>query len=290
MSLIVSIGEVLWDVFPEQKRVGGASANFLWHCSQLGAEVELISAVGNDTDGREILDILSCHGIVSCLSKVNYPTGIVNVLLDEEGKPVYEITEGSAWDNIPVTSQNRDVVSKADVIHFGTLSQRNDVTAKTVKELLELTSNKCIKIFDINIRQSYYNKDIITTSLEYATVLKLSNEELPIVCEYYGLSGDIIEQLKSLKSLFSLDLIAYTRGPDGSILVSDREVDEHLGCPGKAVNSVGAGDSFLASLVSGVIKGRSLKHINDFANRVGTFVCSQDGATPILPKELVSNL
>jgi fructokinase len=121
-------------------------------------------------------------------------------------------------------------------------------------------------------------------------VLKLSDEELPLVCEYYGLNGDVIEQLKSLLLLFSLDLIAYTRGPDGSILVSNADVDIHPGCSGKAVNSVGAGDSFLASLASGMLKGRSLTHINDFANMVGTFVCSQDGATPILPEEIVHRL
>jgi len=286
--LVVSIGEVLWDIFGDEKRLGGASANFLWHSRQFGADVELISAVGNDDNGREIIDILDGNGIgTSCVQRLDYPTGIVNVILDNDGKPQYDIVEGSAWDNIYVNADNKNLVAKVDVIHFGSLAQRNHVTADSIKQLLNSASKDCIKVFDINLRQSYYNKEIIRDSLELATILKLSDEELPVVSDYFDIRGETpSEQLQNLLEVFNFHLIAYTCGPDGSMLVTANEIDVHLGCPGKAVNSVGAGDSFLAALTAGILRGDSLAEINDFANRVATFVCSQDGATPVLPEEL----
>ena len=283
--LVVSIGEVLWDIFGDEKRLGGASANFLWHSRQFGADVELISAVGNDDNGREIIDILHGNGIgTDCVEILDFPTGIVNVVLDDSGKPTYDIVEGSAWDNISVDADNKDLVAKADVIHFGSLAQRNHVTADSMKQLLNSASKECIIVFDINLRQSYYNKEIIQDSLEFATILKLSDEELPVVSDYFSIIGETVsEQLQNLLAMFNFHLIAYTCGPDGSMLVTDSEIDIHPGCPGNAVNSVGAGDSFLAALTAGIIRGDSLVEINDFANRVATFVCSQDGATPVLP-------
>ena len=286
--LVVSIGEVLWDIFGDGKRLGGASANFLWHSRQFGADVELISAVGDDDNGREIIDILHGNGIgIDCVEILDYPTGIVNVVLDDRGKPTYDIVEGSAWDNISVNSNNISIVEKADVIHFGSLAQRNHVTAASMKKLLTSASKECIKVFDINLRQDYYNKEIIQDSLELATILKLSDEELPVVVDYFSIRGETpAEQLQNLLEVFELNLIAYTCGPDGSMLLTAEDIDVHSGCPGKAVNSVGAGDSFLAALTAGIMRGDSLTTINDFANRVATFVCSQDGATPVLPDDL----
>ncbi len=286
--LVVSIGEVLWDVFGEEKRLGGASANFLWHSRQFGYDVELISAVGRDENGIEIIDLLNGNGIGNgCVQRTDYPTGIVNVILDNAGKPQYDIVEDSAWDNISVNKENINIVKKADVIHFGSLAQRNHITSDSLKKLLNYASKDCIKIFDINLRQSYYNKEIIRDSIEHANVLKLSDEELPVVIDYFSILGsDDIEKLQELLIRFNLDLIAYTRGPAGSVLVNADKIDVHPGCAGNAVNSVGAGDSFLAALTAGILRGYSLAETNELANRVATFVCSQDSATPVLSSQL----
>jgi fructokinase len=285
--IVAGIGELLWDVFPDGKRLGGAPVNFSYHCDQLGADGYPVSAVGADKLGAEIRGVLQENGIDDrYIAEVAHPTGTVQVTLDQ-GKPTYEICESVAWDYIPTTDAMAELAQKADAVGFGSLAQRNFSSRAAIHVFLERMKPEALKIFDVNLRQTYFSRATIESSLELCNILKLSDEELPVLADMFGIEGSILEQLEGLRAKFGLKLIAYTRGPDGSLLVTADETDDHPGCPGKAINTVGAGDSFTATLCMGLLNGKPLSEINDHANRVGTFVCSQDSATPVLPRELV---
>jgi fructokinase len=289
MSLIISIGEILWDRFPDRKELGGASANFLWHSQQLGHDTCLVSAVGNDDPGDEILAVLKRNKLSTQFIQQSdaYKTGEVNVVLDADGKPTYEIVENRAWDNIEFSDELAELAADAQVVHFGSLPQRCETSRKTIQELLQNCSHKCIKIFDINLRQHYFSEAVISDSLEQATVLKLSDEELPLLQKYYELpESSVISALRQLQERFNLHMIAYTCGAEGSILVAGNQLDEHSGISVDAVDSVGAGDSFSATICAGILAGKSLHEINIHANKVAGFVCTQRGATPVLPVQL----
>jgi len=306
--IVAGIGELLWDVFPEGKRLGGAPVNFSYHCHQLGATGYPVSAVGNDELGAEIRDVLVAKSLPDLFVAVDetHPTGTVQVTL-ENGKPRYEICEGVAWDHIPMSGPelcesafgspkepNRREVAKletlaqkTDAVCFGSLAQRNDVSRATIQAFLGAMRPETLKIFDVNLRQAFFSKEIIEASLSHANILKLSDEELPVLAEMFGIAGTVSEQLEALCEKFDLKLVAYTRGRDGSLLVAADETSDHPGCPGEAINSVGAGDSFTAALCLGLLNGNPLSEINEHANRVATYVCSQDGATPVLPADLL---
>lgn len=284
--IVAGIGELLWDVFPAGKRLGGAPVNFSYHCRQLGATGFPVSAVGADEPGAEIRSVLEEKELpLTCIAEDSHPTGTVQVTL-ENGKPHYEICEGVAWDYIPMSGTLEALAEKADAVCFGSLAQRNEVSRSTIHTFLGLMKPGALKIFDVNLRQSFFSKEIIETSLKHCGILKLSDEELPVLAGLFGLAGSTKEQLKKLRKMFDLQLIAYTRGPDGSLLVAAGKTDDHPGCPGTAVNSVGAGDSFTAALCMGLLNKKPPAEINEHANRVATFVCSQDSATPVLPDDL----
>ena len=286
--IVVGIGELLWDVFPGGKHLGGAPVNFCYHCDQLGATGHPVSAVGEDELGAEIRAVLESKGLADrCVVNVPHPTGTVQVML-ENGKPSYEIREGVAWDHIPITEKISALARRADAACFGSLAQRGIASRSTIQGFLKRMKPDAVKIFDVNLRQAFYSKEIIETSLELCDILKLSDEELPVLADMFGIAGTVPEQLEALRAKFALQLIAYTRGPDGSLLVTADKSDDHPGFPGEALNTVGAGDSFSAALCVGLLNGKSLEAINDHANRVGTFVCTQDGAMPILPQNLVN--
>jgi len=306
---VVGVGELLWDIFPEGKRLGGAPVNFSYHCHQLGATGYPVSAVGNDELGAEIRDVLVAKNVSDQFVAMDetHPTGTVQVTL-ENGKPSYEICEGVAWDHIPMSGPelcesafgrpketNRREVEKLETLAqktaavcFGSLAQRNDVSRATIHAFLGAMRPEALKIFDVNLRQAFFSKEIIEASLAHSNILKLSDEELPVLAEIFGIVGTVSEQLEALREKFDLKLVAYTRGPDGSLLVTAGETDDHSGCPGEAINSVGAGDSFTATLCMGLLGKKPLAEINDHANRVATFVCSQDSATPVLSGDLRS--
>ncbi len=282
------VGELLWDIFPAGKRLGGAPVNFSYHCHQLGATGYPVSAVGNDELGAEIRDVLVAKSLPDEFVAMDetHPTGTVQVTL-ENGKPSYEICEGVAWDTIPMSGELESLARKTDAVCFGSLAQRNDVSRATIHVFLGAMRQDALKIFDVNLRQAFFSKEIVEASLEHSNILKLSDEELPVLAEMFGISGSVPEQLEALREKFDLKLVAYTRGPDGSLLVAADEASDHPGCPGEAINSVGAGDSFTATLCMGLLNGKPLSEINEHANRVATFVCSQDGATPVLPAALL---
>ena len=284
----VGIGELLWDVFPEGKRLGGAPVNFSYHCHQLGAEGFPVSAVGADELGAGIRSVLDEKKLPATFvaEDADHPTGTVQVTL-ENGKPSYEICEDVAWDHIPMSGTLEALAQKTDAVCFGSLAQRNEVARSTIHAFLAAMPADALKIFDVNLRQAFFSKETIEASLERCNILKLSDEELPVLAEMFGLTGLVQKQLEQLRRKFDLQLIAYTRGPNGSRLIKAYEMHDHPGCPGEAVDSVGAGDSFTATLCMGLLNKQPLSKINEHANRVGTFVCSQTGATPVFPEELV---
>jgi fructokinase len=287
--VVVGIGELLWDVFPEGKRLGGAPVNFSCHCSQLGAESYPVSSVGADELGAEIRSRLAGKQVADGFVADDpvHPTGTVQVTL-ENGKPSYEICEGVAWDYISWSGTLDALARKTDAVCFGSLAQRNEISRATIHAFLTSMREDALKIFDINLRQAFFSREIIEASLVHSNILKLSDEELPVLAEIFGMAGSVSEQLAKVRTKFDLQLIAYTRGPDGSLLVAADETDDHPGCPGEAIDSVGAGDSFTATLCMGLLKQKSLSQINEHANRVATFVCSQTGATPVLADALAN--
>jgi len=281
---IVGIGELLWDVFPDGKRLGGAPLNFSYHCHQLGATAYPVSAVGSDELGSEIRAVLVEKGVPDqfVATDESHPTGTVQVTL-ENGKPHYEICEGVAWDYVPMSDGLAALAQRADAVCYGSLAQRGDVSRATIHAFLAGMRPDSLKVFDINLRQTFFSEAIIRASLLHGNILKLSDEELPVLAGIFKLAGTVPEQLDALREMFDLQLIAYTRGPGGSLLYTGDATDDHPGCSCEAVNTVGAGDSFTAALCMGLLRRQSLAQANEHANRVAAYVCTCDGATPELP-------
>lgn len=284
--LVVGIGELLWDVFPEGKKLGGAPLNFTYHCVQLGAQGQAVSALGADADGEEIRRILESKNLPDTYVQADpeHSTGRVNVTL-EAGKPSYEICRDVAWDHIRLEENLRDLATRADAVGFGSLAQRSPLSRATIHAFLEAMRPEALRIFDVNLRQNFFSKEILTASLQRANVLKLSDEELPTLANDFGLTGDPIDQLHALRQMFDLRLVAFTRGGQGSVLVTAEETSDHPGLPTTVQDTVGAGDSFTATLCIGLLKKLPLGEINQKASQVAAFVCSQAGATPLLQRE-----
>lgn len=285
---IAGVGELLWDMLPDGARLGGAPANFACHCYQLGAEAYPVSRVGDDDLGLEAQAGLEKLGVSAKFvqESATHLTGRVLVSLDAAGKPSYEIIADVAWDHLEFTSELKTLATSLDAACFGVLAQRSFMSRETIRTFLRHMPEQAYKILDVNLREPFFSKELVDESLQLATILKLSDEELPILASYFSIVGSPIEQLIALRSRFDLDLVAYTCGRDGSILISPKEIDENPGCEATAVDSVGAGDSFTAALCVGLLRGESLASVNTFANRVAAFVCSQEGATPKLPATL----
>lgn len=289
--IAIGLGELLWDMLPDGKQLGGAPFNFARHCAQLGLDAFPVSRVGNDALGDETIALLDQWDIDSqyVSRDPNHETGTVQVRLDSEGKPAYEIRERAAWDFLEMTEFLEDLASKVDAVCFGTLAQRSLASQTAIYGILDCMRPDAIKLFDINLRQSYYSDEAIEASLQRANLLKLSDEELPALKGVFSLSGSVEKQLFELKNRFELRLIAYTRGGDGSVLLDDSGLDEHSGAPASKKDTIGAGDSFAATLCVGLISGLPLAQINENANRVAAYVCSKQGATPDLPEEIVDS-
>jgi fructokinase len=285
---VAGIGELLWDIFPHRSRIGGAPANFAWHCGQLGAEAYPISCVGTDTLGNRMRSDLAALNVVTTyiMPLEEYATGQAKVTFGTDEKPNYEIVTDAAWDHLRLTQPLIQLAKKLDAVCFGTLSQRSRKSRETIQSFIQAMSSNSLKIFDVNLRQSFYSKELIEQSLQLANVLKLSDEELPVLTEMFELSGSLNNQLQQLRTRFDLRLLVYTRGAEGSLLVSAQTMDDAPGFASEVVDSVGAGDSFTAAICMGLLNGLPLDQINYLANRVASFVCSQVGATPILPEQL----
>jgi len=286
--VVAGIGESLWDCFPGGRRLGGAPVNFTCHCAQLGAEAYAVSRVGADPAGTDMRRAIVGMGVNDgCVqTDAGRPTGVAEIVLDANGKPTFRIVEDSSWDALEADPAALDLAGRANAACFGTLGQRTPAARAAIRAFLAAMRPDSMRIFDVNLRQSYYSRDTIEASLRSATVMKLNDEELPVLADLFGLDGTPGERLAALRLRFDLDLIACTRGGRGSLLLSRDGRDDHPGHPCRPVDTVGAGDAFTAALCMGLLRGEALSAINDRANRIAAFVCTQSGAVPKLPPEL----
>ena len=288
--MLVGIGELLWDLLPEGKRFGGAPANVACHFQRLGGTGITVSAVGRDDLGIHLMDQLQALSLSSEYIAIDkhHPTGIVSITIDPEGIPVYDIEENVAWDFIPSTSKLRKLVKKTDAVVFGTLAQRSLLSRQTIREFVSSVKPEAWCIFDINLRYPFYNREVIEASLPLAHILKLNNDELHVLAEMLSLEGSEDNLIKQLLNLYKLNMIALTKGSQGSILYTESDRSVHPGYHSKVVDTVGAGDAFVATLTLGILKGHSLDTINDNANRLAAYVCSMPGAIPLPGKDILA--
>ena len=278
----MGVGEILWDILPEGKKLGGAPCNFVYHAQMQGAHGLILSAIGNDDHGREILEVVESKQLSAELIQINdKPTGTVDVLLNDEGIPEYTIHEQVAWDFITLNEATEKAASQADIICFGSLAQRNYTSQQTIKKLLRGCKHESLVVYDINLRQHYYTKDIIHQSLQSSNVLKLYEEELPVVKDLLGLRSEKEEiQIRELLEVYSLRMVALTRGAEGSMLVTPDDLS-YLRTPEVQVkDTVGAGDAFTAVMSTGLAKGQTLQELHQRAVDISAFVCTREGAMP----------
>ena len=289
VKTILAVGEVLWDVYDDGPRFGGAPANFACACAELGSgggRVFLASAVGPDSLGDEARRQLVGHGVdVTHLATAGGETGQVIVKHDEQKKPTYRFIDDPAWDHIPTTPELLATATAADVLCFGTLGQWADTSRQTIRAAIRAANPSALRILDINLRPPFWTPDLIRDSLPLANVLKLNDEELPQVAEVLGVSGTPDDFTREVIRRYSLRLVALTRGPNGAVLTTPTERSEDAGTPVTAVDTVGAGDAYTAALALGLAHGWPLDRINRWACEVAAFVCTQLGATPTFPPE-----
>ena len=278
-KVIVGIGEILWDMLPTGKALGGAPANFAYHAKRLGEDGWAVSAIGNDALGREIMEIVMEKGWRNLISVTSRPTGTVQVSLDAKGVPSYTIMEDVAWDNIPFTPQMAALASRADAVCFGSLVQRGN-SRDSVLRFLRAMRPEALRVFDINLRQHYYSKEVIDESLQLSDILKINDEEIRIVAELFGLGGDDTAACRALIERYGLKLVILTRGADGSeVITADEAIPQAVGQV-EVVDTVGAGDSFTAAFVVAYLRGDSLADAQRLANETAAYVCSCKGAMP----------
>ena len=282
---IIAIGEVLWDMLPGGRKVGGAPGNFAFHCSQLGADTAMISAVGDDELGRELLDYYTQMGLSTELIEVvpDMPTGTVGVEI-LNGQPEYTIFENVAWDRIIVTRRHLDRAAEADVVYFGSLVCRSETTRSSVQKLIAAAPDRAMKVCDINLRAPFYSIETLRPLLEAADVLKLNDNEIGILGDMFEApAGSVEEKARWFVEKYGYRLLAVTLGPEGALLVSPSETSRYRARPVEVVDTVGAGDSFAAQTVVGLLGGLSLGEINRRANELAAFVCTNRGGTPKHP-------
>lgn len=283
------MGEALWDVLPEGKKIGGAPANFAYHVSQFGLPSLAISAIGDDPLGKEINENFTSKGLNHKLDVVPYATGTVQVELDEAGVPQYDIKENVAWDNIPWTSDLKEIARKTRAICFGSLAQRNVVSRETIKKFLDEMPRKddSLVVFDVNLRQGFYTKEILTESMERCNILKINDEELVTVSRMFGYPGiDLQDKCWILLGKYNLKMLILTCGINGSYVFTPGNVSFQPTPVVEVADTVGAGDSFTAAFIASILKGKSVADAHSCAVRTSAFVCTQKGAMPILPAEL----
>jgi fructokinase len=288
MFNLIGLGEILWDLLPSGRQLGGAPANFAYHAKALGANGTIISRVGSDQNGADILSRLRELGLSTDLIQIDsdVPTGTVSVELESDGQPRYIIHQNVAWDRIAAKPETLRTAASGDAICFGTLAQRSETSRTSIHAILSQTKPETLRILDVNLRQSFYSGESIDRSLGTANILKINDAELPVLARFLSLTGDVRSQLAELANRYSLELIALTRGAHGSLLFANGRWSEHNGVPTNVADTIGAGDSFTAAMALGYLSRWDLDKINEHANRVAAFVASRAGATPDLPPEL----
>ena len=292
-NIIVGMGEALWDVLPEGKKIGGAPANFAYHVSQFGFDSRVVSAVGNDDLGDEILKVFKEKQLKHQLQTVNYPTGTVQVTLDDNGIPCYDIKEGVAWDNIPFTDDLKRLALSTRAVCFGSLAQRNEVSRTSINRFLDTMPDGegQLKIFDINLRQGFFTKDIIRDSCQRCNVLKINDEELVAISRLFGYPGiDLQDKCWILLAKYNLKMLILTCGTNGSYVFTPGVVSFQETPKVTVADTVGAGDSFTATFTAALLKGKSVPEAHKLAVEVSAYVCTQSGAMPELPQVLKDKL
>ena len=286
--MILGIGELLWDLLPSGPRLGGAPANFASHASALGAETAVISRVGDDDDGRKLLTALQELGVSTegVTMDPEHPTGTVEVSLGKDGQPEFTIHENVAWDHLCVTPGLLEMASSADAVCFGSLGQRNAESRNAIRELVAATPGHALLVFDANLRQRFFTREILMDSLALSNVFKLSDSELPVIAGLLDIGGDVRQQLESIRTSYQLRAVVYTRGADGSILTDGETWCDNPGIVTEVKDTVGAGDSFTCAVTMGMLAGWPLEWISETATEIAAYVCSQHGAVPQLPGHL----
>ena len=290
---VVGLGEVLWDVLPEGKKLGGAPANFAYHAGQfLGIDNTIaVSALGNDKLGDETIEALKEHGLNDLLPRVPYPTGTVQVQLDEQGIPTYDIKENVAWDNIPFDDDIAAIARNCSAVCFGSLAQRNVVSRETIQKFLDATPADCVKIFDINLRQQFYTKEIIKESLLRCNILKINDEELVLIGRMFGYPGlDIENKCWLILGKYNLDMRVLTCGTNGSYVFTPGQMSFQATPKVEVADTVGAGDSFTGSFCAAILSGKPVAEAHKLAVEVSAFVCTQNGAMPEMKPELLAKM
>ena len=277
---VIAVGEIVWDMLPAGKQLGGAPLNFAFFSKELGAEAYAVSAIGNDALGDETLAVASATGVnLDYLQRNSLPTSRVLISLDNEGVPQYEIVENVAWDALECPQMILDLVKDASVMCWGSLAQRSVTSRQSVLAMLAAAPKECVKVFDINIRQHYYSREVIETSLGYADILKLNEDELPLVASILGLSGQERDIVRQLIEKYALKYLVYTHGADFSEVYSATGEYSHVPTPKvRVVDTVGAGDSFTAVFVTSILPGLSMAESHVRAVEVSAYVCTQNGA------------
>ncbi len=288
-DIVVGMGEALWDVLPEGKKIGGAPANFAYHVSQFGLPGYVVSAVGDDALGKEIVGNFTSKGLNQLIAEVPYPTGTVQVEIDQGGIPQYDIKENVAWDNIPYTDSLEALAKRTKAVCFGSLAQRNVVSRETINRFLDAMpqSDDSLVVFDVNLRHGFYNKEILCNSMSRCNILKINDEELVTVSRMFGYPGiDLQDKCWILLGKYNLKMLILTCGINGSYVFTPGNVSFQPTPKVEVADTVGAGDSFTAAFIASILKGRSVQEAHSRAVQTSAYVCTRNGAMPILPAEL----
>lgn len=291
-KIVVGMGEALWDVLPEGKKIGGAPANFAYHVNQFGLPSCAVSAIGDDALGAELIANLDEKKLTHLIPTVPYPTGTVQVELDEAGVPQYDIKENVAWDNIPFDDRIKELAGRAGAVCFGSLAQRNVVSRNTINSFLDAMPKEGDPqvVFDVNLRQGFYTKDILCSSMERCNILKINDEELVIVSRMFGYPGiDLQDKCWILLGKYNLKMLILTCGINGSYVFTPGNVSFQPTPTVDVADTVGAGDSFTAAFIASIMKGKSVEEAHRKAVETSAFVCTCQGAMPELPKEIVED-
>ena len=287
-EIVVGMGEALWDVLPEGKKIGGAPANFAYHVSQFGLPSCVVSAIGDDALGKEIIENFTSKGLDQLIAEVPYPTGTVQVEIDQTGIPLYDIKENVAWDNIPYTEHLDALAKRTKAVCFGSLAQRNVVSRETINHFLDTMpkDDDSLIVFDVNLRQGFYNKEILCKSMQSCNILKINDEELITVSRMFGYPGiDLQDKCWILLGKYNLKMLILTCGINGSYVFTPGNVSFQPTPKVEVADTVGAGDSFTAAFIASILKGKSVTEAHTIAVKTSAFVCTQKGAMPILPPE-----
>ena len=289
---IIGLGEALWDMLPEGKKLGGAPANFAYHAGQFGLDTLAISALGEDKLADETIEALEQNGLKYLMPRVPYATGTVQVTLTGEGIPTYEIKENVAWDNIPFNDEIKAAAKNCRAVCFGSLAQRNIVSRQTIQQFLDATPEDCIKICDINLRQQFFSKEILEESFKRCNILKINDEELVVVTRMFGYQDlDDAKICEKMVKEYNLQMLVLTCGTNGShVFTADGKHSFQPTPKVEVADTVGAGDSFTGSFCAAILNGKPVEEAHRIAVEVSAYVCTQNGAMPKYPAELVAKV